>query len=40
MTYSPDTLEAMARLGLPMEEMDLEPAPQDNPPASATSEPD
>ena len=27
MTYSPDTLEAMARLGLPMDEMDLDPAP-------------
>lgn len=25
MTYSPDTLDAMARLGLPMDEMDLEP---------------
>lgn len=24
MTYSPDTLEAMARLGLPMDEMDLD----------------
>lgn len=32
MTYSPDTLEAMARLGLPMEEMDLEPAPAQNVP--------
>jgi len=26
MTYSPDTLEAMARLGLPMDEMDLAPS--------------
>lgn len=39
MTYSPDTLAAMERLGLPMDEMDLGPVLTDNPPASATSEP-
>lgn len=40
MTYSPDTLEAMARLGLPMDEMDLEPVPQDNAPQSVEQESD
>ena len=38
MTYSPDTLEAKARLGLSMEEMDLCPAPTDNPLEPITSE--
>ena len=39
MTYSPDTLEAMPRMGLPMDEMDLGLVLADNPPVSATSEP-